>query len=91
MTESLTKTSKAKRTLKGVVVSAKTPKTIVVKVEYQKQHPVFKKTMRLSKKVMAHDPDSTAGEGDTVTIAESRPYSKRKHYILVSVDEKARE
>lgn len=80
-----------KRTVKGTVVSAKTPMTIVVKVDYQKQHPVFKKTMRLSKKVMAHDEASQAQDGDIVTIEECRPISKRKRYRLVSVDEKAKE
>lgn len=76
---------KAKKTVQGLVVSAKTPKTIVVKVAYSKQDARFKKTIHQTKKVMAHDEKTEAREGDTVVIEESRPYSRRKRYALQKV------
>jgi small subunit ribosomal protein S17 len=77
--------TKIRKTLQGTVVSAhkiKGGKTIVVKVSFRKQDPRFKKTVGLSKKVMAHDEKEEACEGDVVVIEESRPYSKRKRYVL---------
>lgn len=76
---------KAKKTVQGVVVSAKTPKTIVVSIAFRKQDAHFKKTIRQTKKVMAHDEKTEAKEGDTVVIEESRPHSKRKRYALQKI------
>ncbi|MCS6972028.1 MAG: 30S ribosomal protein S17 [Turneriella sp.] len=78
-------TGKTKKTLQGVVISAKTPKTIVVRVEFRKPDPRFKKTVIRSKKVMAHDEKGEAREGDTVVVVESRPYSRRKRYLLQKI------
>ncbi len=72
-----------KRQLQGVVVSDKQDKTVVVKVERRFTHPVMKKTVRRSKNYHAHDEANTAKIGDTVTIQESRPYSKLKTWELV--------
>lgn len=72
-----------KRVLQGVVVSDKTDKTIVVKVERRFTHPVMKKTVRRSKNYHAHDEANTAKVGQTVFIEESRPYSKTKTWKLV--------
>ena len=69
----------------GVVVSDKTEKTIVVKVERQFAHPLYKRTVRKSKKLVAHDEGSKAKIGDRVEIIESRPLSKRKRWRLVRV------
>jgi small subunit ribosomal protein S17 len=72
-----------KRVLQGVVVSDKQDKTIVVKVERRFTHPVLKKTVRRSKNYHAHDENNSAKAGDTVSIEESRPYSKTKTWRLV--------
>lgn len=69
----------------GTVVSDKMDKTITVKVERQFSHPLYKRTVRKSKKFLAHDEQSTAKMGDRVEIIEARPYSKRKRWKLVRV------
>ncbi len=75
-----------KRKLNGVVVSDKSEKTIVVKVERRLKHPIYSKYVTKSKKYHAHDEQSTAKEGDLVTIIESRPHSKLKKWELLSVN-----
>ena len=75
---------------RGVVVSDKGDKTIVVKVDVIKSHPKYKKVVRRSVKFHAHDEQNAAGLGDTVRIVESRPLSKTKHWRLAEVVEKAR-
>ena len=72
-----------KRQLQGTVVSDKTNKTITVLVQRQFNHPVYKKTIRTTKKYAAHDEANQAKIGDLVTIEESRPISKSKRWILV--------
>ena len=82
--------AETKRTeLKGVVVSAKCDKTITVLVETYKNHPLYGKRVKYSKKYKAHDEKNVAKEGDTVRIASTRPLSKTKRYELVDVVEKA--
>jgi large subunit ribosomal protein L14 len=81
-----------KRSLQGVVVSDKQSKTVVVRVERRFTHPLFKKTVRRSKKYYAHDENNEFKVGDTVWIEEHRPISKRKYatigdVIVVSVKE----
>ena len=78
-----------KRILQGVVVSDKQDKTVVVNVERQVMHPVYRKFVKRSKKYAAHDPKNEAVVGDTVRIQETRPLSKTKRYRLVEVVEKA--
>ena len=73
-----------KRILQGVVVSDKNDKTIVVKVERRLLHPVFKKTVRLSKKYHAHDEKNEAKIGEVVRIEETRPLSKLKRWAFLS-------
>jgi small subunit ribosomal protein S17 len=75
---------------RGVVVSDKGDKTIIVKVDVIKSHPKYKKVVRRSVKFHAHDEQNAAGIGDTVRIVESRPISKSKHWRLAEVVEKAR-
>lgn len=72
-----------KRVLQGVVVSDTNDKTIVVKVERRLLHPVFKKTVRLSKKYHAHDEKNEAKVGEIVRIEETRPSSKLKRWALI--------
>lgn len=73
----------------GKVVSAKCDKTITVLVETYKNHPLYGKRVKYSKKYVAHDEKNEAKEGDTVRIAATRPLSKTKRYTLVKVVEKA--
>ena len=75
-----------KRILKGVVVSDKNDKTIVVKVERRFTHPLLKKTVRRSKKYHAHDASNAASVGDFVSIRECAPKSRNKRWELVSGD-----
>jgi small subunit ribosomal protein S17 len=75
---------------RGVVVSDKGDKTIVVKVDVIKSHPKYKKVVRSTVKFHAHDEANTAGVGDTVRIVETRPLSKQKRWRLAEVVEKAR-
>ena len=72
-----------RRVLQGVVISDKTDKTIVVKVERRFTHPVLKKTVRRSKNYHAHDEVNAAKVGQIVQIVECRPYSKTKTWKLV--------
>ena len=76
---------KFKRKLSGTVVSDKSDKTIVVKVQRRFKHPIYSKFVTKTKKYHAHDADNAAKIGDTVTIIESKPYSKLKKWELVSV------
>lgn len=75
---------------RGIVVSDKGDKTIVVKVDVTKSHAKYKKVVRRSVKFHAHDEQNTAGVGDTVRIVESRPLSKTKRWRLAEIVEKAR-
>lgn len=77
------------KTFTGVVTSDRGDKTIVVSVSTRKTHPIYKKQYSVSKKFMAHDEQNEAKSGDTVTVAETRPISARKHFILVKVVERA--
>ena len=72
-----------KRVLQGVVVSDKTDKTVVVKVERRFTHPLFKKTVRRTKNYQAHDETNKHKVGDTVLIEESKPISKTKRWVVV--------
>jgi small subunit ribosomal protein S17 len=74
-----------KRTLTGEVVSDKTSKTIVVKVERKTMHPKYNKFVTTSKKFHVHDEKEQASIGQTVTIIESKPFSKLKRWELVSI------
>ena len=75
---------------RGIVVSSVMDKTIVVRVDTVKPHPVYKKIVRRSTKFHAHDERNVAKTGDLVRIAESRPYSKTKNWRLVEVLEEAK-
>jgi small subunit ribosomal protein S17 len=73
-----------KRVLQGTVVSNKGEKTVVVKVERAYLHPLFKKTIRRSKKYHAHDEKNAHKVGDAVRIQECPPKSKLKRWEVVS-------
>lgn len=89
MTEANQDTQKTQRTLTGRVVSNKMQKTIAVEVERLVKHPRYGKFIRRTTKLLAHDETNESRIGDTVTIAECRPLSRRKNWRLVSVLERA--
>jgi small subunit ribosomal protein S17 len=75
---------------RGYVTSDKMDKTIVVEVEDRVKHPLYGKVIRRTSKVKAHDEQNTAGIGDLVVIAETRPLSATKRWRLVEIAEKAK-
>jgi len=87
--ESQVEVKKPSRALTGKVVSSKMEKTIAVEIERLIKHPRYGKYIRRTTKLLAHDENKEAREGDTVSIAPCRPLSRRKSYKLVSVVEKA--
>lgn len=72
-----------RRVMQGVVVSDKGDKTIVVRVDRQVKHPLYKKIIRRSKKFHAHDPENAHQIGDRVQIRECRPISKLKTWEVI--------
>ncbi|MAX31516.1 MULTISPECIES: 30S ribosomal protein S17 [Halomonadaceae] len=78
------------RTLTGKVVSDKMDKSIVVMIERRERHPIYGKYVKRSTKLHAHDAQNQAKAGDTVSIEESRPLSKKKAWTLVEVVEQAK-
>ena len=74
----------------GVVVSDATDKTVLVRIERQIRHPLYKKTVRRSAKLAAHDEKNEAHVGDTVRLVETRPLSKTKRWRLVEIVERAK-
>jgi small subunit ribosomal protein S17 len=79
-----------KRTIKGVVVSNKMDKTVVVKSERLVKHTGFRKYMRQHQKYKAHDERNECGIGDKVMIVESRPLSRDKRWRVREILEKAK-
>ena len=77
-----------KRTLQGVVVSDKQAKTVVVRVERRFTHPLFKKTVRRTKKYYAQDENNEFKVGDLVWIEEHAPISKLKRWAVVRGEKK---
>jgi len=78
-----------RKTREGMVVSDKMEKTIVVELEDRVKHPRYSKVIRRTTKVKAHDENGTAGVGDRVLLAETRPLSATKRWRLVTVLERA--
>jgi small subunit ribosomal protein S17 len=81
--------STAARTVIGRVVSNKMDKGVSVAIERLVRHPVYRKYIRRTTKVLAHDEDNACKEGDTVAIVECRPISKRKSWRVVEIVESA--
>ena len=79
-----------RKTRVGQVVSDKMDKTIVVAVQDSVQHPLYKKIVKRTYKLKAHDENNECGIGDTVKVMECRPLSKDKRWRLVEVIEKAK-
>lgn len=80
----------ARKVYRGTVVSDAMDKTITVKVETKKTHPLYGKRVEYSNKFKAHDENNEAHVGDRVEIMETRPLSATKRFRLVKVVEKAR-
>jgi small subunit ribosomal protein S17 len=72
-----------KKILKGTVTSAKNNKTIVVEVTRKFKHPFYEKVIKRSKKYHAHDETNRFKEGETVSIMESKPFSKKKTWQVI--------
>ena len=79
-----------RKTRTGKVVSNKMDKTIVVAIEDHVKHPLYKKIVKRTYKLKAHDEENTCNIGDTVKVMETRPLSKDKRWRLVEVVERAK-
>ena len=80
----------SRKTRVGRVVSDKMDKTIVVAIEDRVAHPLYKKIVKRTYKLKAHDEKNEAGVGDRVRVMETRPLSKEKRWRLVEIVEKAK-
>jgi small subunit ribosomal protein S17 len=85
-----TERTSSRKVRQGVVVSDVQDKTIVVRVDRRTTHPLYGKSMRVSKKYHVHDETNDAGIGDTVRIVETRPVSKLKRWRLQAIVERAK-
>ena len=74
-----------RRRLVGRVVSNKMDKTVTVAIERRKVHPIYKKVILVTKKVLAHDESNAIAEGALVRVVESKPLSKRKRWVVEAV------
>ncbi len=83
-TPDTTTAGKNGRVFRGTVVSTKMKDTVAVLVSRYVKHPKYKKYQTRSKKYLAHDPGNTRTEGEAVTIRETRPLSKNKHFEVVT-------
>jgi len=79
-----------RKSMTGTVTSDKMEKTITVSVETVKRHPLYRKTIKTSKKYKAHDENNEAKAGDVVKIMETRPLSKDKRWKLTEIVQKAK-
>ncbi|MBL8728613.1 MAG: 30S ribosomal protein S17 [Planctomycetes bacterium] len=80
-----------RKLMRGMVISNKMAKTIVVQVDRKVRHPVYEKFVSKRTKLYAHDEKSEAGMGDVVELCQTRPLSKTKCWRLVRVVQKARQ
>lgn len=80
-----------RRTLVGAVVADKTPNTVIVEVTRLRRHPLYKKVIRVRKRMPTHDPNEEAKLGDVVRIEESRPFSATKRFRIAEVLSRAAE
>ena len=79
-----------RKTRVGKVISDKMDKTVVVAIEDHVQHPLYKKIVKKTYKLKAHDENNDCRIGDTVKVMETRPLSKDKRWRLVQIIEKAK-
>jgi small subunit ribosomal protein S17 len=74
-----------RRSMVGTVTSNKMDKTVVVEVERLRRHPLYKKVIKLRSRFKAHDADNACQIGDVVRIAETRPLSKEKRWVVEEI------
>ena len=79
-----------RKTRVGKVVSDKMDKTVVVAIEDNVKHPLYKKIIKITIRLKAHDENNTCGVGDRVLIMETRPHTKDKKWRVVEIIEKAK-
>ena len=79
-----------RKTRTGIVVSDKMDKTVVIAIEDNVRHPLYKKIVKRTVRLKAHDENNECGIGDTVEVMETRPLSKDKRWRLVRIIEKAK-
>lgn len=75
-----------RRILQGTVVSDKNEKTVIVRVERQVMHPLYKKYIKRSKRYAAHDEGNAHKVGDVVRIIEGRPLSRTKRWVVIEAE-----
>ena len=85
----MSKSNSVERVLTGKVVSNSREKTIAVLIERRVRHPIYKKYIKRSTKVHAHDEKNECDLGDVVRVSESKPFSKTKNWSLIEVIEKS--
>lgn len=85
----MSESNSVERVLTGTVVSASRDKTIAVLVERKVRHPIYKKYIKRSTKLHAHDESNECGLGDVVRVSESKPFSKTKNWALLEIVEKS--
>lgn len=88
--EQIKPTQGRRRILKGIVTSTRMNKTVIVRVERKKRHPLYVKIIKIAKKYHVHDEDEIARDGDLVSIEATRPLSKTKRWRLKEILEKAK-
>ena len=81
---------KNNRQMSGLVISSKRDKTITVLIERKVKHPLYKKIIRRSTKLQAHDEGNECSEGDVVIIEESKPFSKTKRWKLAEIEKRVK-
>lgn len=79
-----------RRILTGKVKSNKADKTIIVSIERQVKHPLYKKYFKRTKRIMAHDEGNECNIGDTVKVRECRPLSARKRWEMIQIVDRAK-
>ena len=84
-------TDKNSRKITGKVISSKRDKPITVLVERKVKHPIYKKILRRSSKIQAHDEVNECSMGDVVTIQETKPFSKTKSWKLVGIEKRVKD
>ena len=85
----MSESNSVERVLTGKVISNSRDKTIAVLIERRVRHPIYKKYIKRSTKVHAHDEKNECSLGDVVRVSESKPFSKTKNWNLIEVIEKS--
>ncbi|HSJ46983.1 MAG TPA: 30S ribosomal protein S17 [Euzebyales bacterium] len=90
MTDTTTAPRGERKVRQGRVVSTAMDKTVVVEIQRTTTHPLYRKTINRTEKLLAHDEDNAVNVGDRVRVSETRPMSKRKRWRVVDIVERAK-